>query len=76
MYSCALDVTDQHPDGLTMEQVGNLLNISYEMVRKVEASAIKKAKRRMLEGWRGMGEDGDPRGDLGAVFDSQDHGWK
>ena len=44
-YSCALDVAEEHPDGLTLEQVGGILNITRERCRQVELAARAKFVR-------------------------------
>ncbi len=51
LYTCALDVVDEHPDGLTLEQIGELLNVTREMARRVEAEALQKCGLAMMR-WR------------------------
>jgi len=40
--SCVLDVAERNPDGLTLEKVGELFNLTRERIRQVEAKAIIK----------------------------------
>lgn len=40
--TCALDVADR--GGITLEDVGNLLNLTRERIRQVERSGIEKLK--------------------------------
>lgn len=44
--TCALDVVDRHPDGLTLEDLGKLLQLTRERVRQIEAKAVKTLARR------------------------------
>lgn len=61
--TCALDVADR--EGLTLEDVGLLLNITRERVRQIEMVALRKLKtwqnRRELKGgernWGGTRQD-------------------
>lgn len=41
-YSCVLDVVDDHPEGLTRQQVAELMNVSPERVRQIESLALYK----------------------------------
>ena len=44
--SCALDVAERNPnEGITLEQTGELLNITRERVRQIEKRGIAKLKR-------------------------------
>jgi hypothetical protein len=43
--SCALDVVDAHPEGVTLETVGEYLNCTREFVRQIEAAALRKLRR-------------------------------
>ena len=44
--SCALDVADRAPgEGVTLEQTGEILNITRERVRQIEKKGIAKLKR-------------------------------
>lgn len=42
--SCALDVCDQHVEGLTLEETGNLLNLTRERIRQIEGVALEKIR--------------------------------
>jgi len=42
--SCALDVADANPDGLTLEAIGELLNITRERVRQIEDRAMRRLR--------------------------------
>ena len=44
LYSCALDVTDDYPAGLTQDQVGALLNLSHERIRQIELRLQRKLR--------------------------------
>jgi hypothetical protein len=44
--SCVLDLVEQHPEGLTLEQVGRVLGVTRERVRQIEKSGVKRAVRR------------------------------
>lgn len=46
-HSCALDVVDEHPGGLTHDAVGQLLGgLTRERVRQIEARALSKIGKR------------------------------
>lgn len=57
-HSCALDIAAQ--GGATLEEVGQLLNVTRERVRQIEMPALVKVRRRggedMLDGWRERAE--------------------
>lgn len=38
--SCALDLADRYPDGLTLEEVGDILGLTRERVRQIEDTAF------------------------------------
>lgn len=40
--TCSLDVADTHPEGLTLNEVGELLNLTRERVRQLEDDIYKK----------------------------------
>ena len=42
--SCALAVAEHHADGLSLDEVGALLNLTRESVRKIETTALAKLK--------------------------------
>lgn len=44
--TCALDVAQKH-DGLSLADVGILMNITRERVRQIEFRALRKIRRRM-----------------------------
>lgn len=37
--TCALDVIDAHPDGLTLDDLGAILNVTRERIRQIEGAA-------------------------------------
>jgi hypothetical protein len=43
-WSCVLDEIDQFPDGMTLEQIGERMNITRERVRQLEAEILPKLK--------------------------------
>jgi hypothetical protein len=43
--SCVLDVADARADGVTLDDVGALLNVTRERVRQIEARALIKIRR-------------------------------
>lgn len=47
--SCVLDVADQ--GGATLEEVGNLLGVSRERVRQIEAGAARKLQAK-ISAWK------------------------
>jgi DNA-directed RNA polymerase specialized sigma24 family protein len=53
--TCALDVVDDAPDGLPLEEIGRLLGCTRERARQIEAVALRKlaasaAVRRLRNG--------------------------
>lgn len=44
--SCALDLADQHPDGITLEEVGRIFNMTRERIRQIEAICLRKLQKR------------------------------
>jgi hypothetical protein len=44
--SCALDLVDRYPEGLTLLDIGDLFNVTREWIRQVESMAIKKLQSR------------------------------
>jgi hypothetical protein len=54
--SCALDVTRDFPDGITLEEIGALLGITREAARLVERSALRKLAANAAV--RRLGRDG------------------
>jgi DNA-directed RNA polymerase sigma subunit (sigma70/sigma32) len=50
--SCVLDVADN--GGITLEEVGELLGVTRERIRQIEAVAIRKlVVRGVFKNWRG-----------------------
>lgn len=39
--SCALDVVDRNPDGVTLREIGEMLDVSRERIRQLERKALK-----------------------------------
>lgn len=65
--SCALDVAEE--GGVTLEEIGELLQLSRERVRQIEAAAIAKVERKIGPEWRDhVGADDEGAG-LGARLD-------
>jgi hypothetical protein len=56
-FTCALDVADM--GGRTLEEVGQILNMTRERVRQLEAKALKTIRKSIEEGEL----DGDSEGD-------------
>lgn len=59
-WSCVLDEVESHPDGMTLELIGQRLNITRERVRQLEGAILRKLKRlaeqsdqlqMMIEAW-------------------------
>jgi hypothetical protein len=40
--SCALDVVDKFPEGLSLKEIGGLLNVTRERVRQIETTAVAR----------------------------------
>lgn len=51
LYCCALDVADSHPDGLGLDQIGAICNLTNERVRQIQDRALAKLTR-LMEGYR------------------------
>ena len=43
-HSCVLDVADENPDGIPLEQVANMFGITRERVRQIEAKALRRLR--------------------------------
>lgn len=43
--TCALDVAEEHPEGIPLEAVGDLLNLTRERIRQVEADGLQKVRK-------------------------------
>lgn len=43
--SCVLDVVDQHPAGVTLEFVGDLLGLTRERIRQLEGGLLRRVAR-------------------------------
>lgn len=46
-YTCLFEVIADHPNGLSLEQIGVIMGVTMEAVRQQEMSALTKLKRRM-----------------------------
>jgi hypothetical protein len=66
--SCVLDLVAEHPDGMTLEEIGARLRLTREGVRKIEAAVMTKlrggeapppATREHLRGRKVMVPDAD-----------------
>ncbi len=58
--SCTLDVIDQNPDGLTLEEIGAIFNLTRERVRQIEMKWKRAIQRSpALRVW--LGESERPR---------------
>jgi hypothetical protein len=42
--TCALDVAEEHPEGVVLERVGELMNLTRERIRQVESRAVDKVR--------------------------------
>ena len=42
--TCALDVAERNSEGITLERVGEAINVTRERVRQIEARAMRKAR--------------------------------
>ena len=38
--TCAIDVANRNPDGITLEQIGNRLGVTRERIRQIEVVAL------------------------------------
>lgn len=53
-HTCALDVVDEHPDGLSREEIADVLRVSAERTRIAERGLEKKLRSmNALADWRG-----------------------
>jgi hypothetical protein len=50
--SCVLDVADQ--GGLTLEEIGDLLGVTRERIRQIEAVALRRVRLRDASVYKGM----------------------
>lgn len=60
METCALDLIERNPDGMTLDEVGRALGITRQRVEQLEGAALehlekKPGGRTLLEGWRRNG---------------------
>lgn len=44
-HSCALDVAEANPDGLSFSEIGEKLNLTRERVRQIQEEAFKNVKK-------------------------------
>ncbi|HEY1956028.1 MAG TPA: sigma factor-like helix-turn-helix DNA-binding protein [Polyangiaceae bacterium] len=64
--TCALDVADR--DGATLEEVGEIMNLTRESVRQVEMRALAKTKRAIARG--ALGDYARDYPDTGRISDA------
>jgi hypothetical protein len=80
--SCVLDLVEEHPDGMTLEQIGERLKLTREAVRKIEAAVLAKlrgeapppppASREHLRGRKAMPDpDVDPEADFAGETEEE-----
>jgi len=51
-HTCILREVEAHPDGMSLEQVGEILGVSREYIRQIEEGALARAsKSRDLRGY-------------------------
>lgn len=64
----AMRAVQEHPDGMTLEEIGRLMGVTRERVRQIEAQALRKlmAACGIEEGQEGD-EDGDGFAEIGGV---------
>jgi hypothetical protein len=62
--TCSLDVADQ--DGLTLDAVGGLMNVTNERIRQMEAHALQTVRKRLAA----MGVDGHDLPVTTGVFEN------
>lgn len=43
--TCSLDVADKYPEGLFLDQVGEIMNLTMERIRQLELSALAKLRK-------------------------------
>ena len=67
-HSCALDIAEQ--GGITLEEIGSIMNLTRERVRQVEASVLGKLRNdeEALEDFLEGGDLGTGAGGLNVAF--------
>lgn len=60
-HTCALDVAEQ--GGITLEEVGDILNLTRERIRQLESSGLKKIREAAEEFELDAYDDWDPTGE-------------
>lgn len=66
-YTCALDVVDEHPDGLQLTEIGDLLGVTCESIRDASVTGNPEAAREGLIDFEHH-EPADRRGNLARVM--------
>lgn len=46
---CSLDYADKHPEGLTLTEVGDCLQLTRERIRQLELAGLAKLQNRLLQ---------------------------
>lgn len=47
LESCSLDVADRHDEGITLEELGKLFNVSLEGARQIEIEVLAEARAKL-----------------------------
>ena len=72
-WSCVLDEVQAFPDGMTLELIGERMNITRERVRQLEGMILEKLRelavdsaefQRMIEAWEARRQEGNGDGEF------------